>query len=268
MKALSDLKILLRGGGEMASAVAHALWSSHMRRICITEIARPTAIRRAVCFSEAVYDDEKTVEGVRAELAQCPGQIKIYWEDGIIPVLVDPEARIKGDIEPDVLIEATLMKQPGELGIADAPLVIALGPGFHAGVHAHAVIETNRGHNLGRILQAGETEPNTGMPGDIGGVTEKRVLRAPADGVFVAERALCDPVSAGDRIGSVSGARVYTETAGVLRGLIHPGIPVTAGMKIGDVDPRGDVAYCDTISDKARAIAGAVLQTILMRFNR
>ncbi|MBI1746621.1 MAG: EF2563 family selenium-dependent molybdenum hydroxylase system protein [Acidobacteria bacterium] len=268
MKHLYELKVLLRGGGEMASAVALALWHGHIRYICVTEIDQPTAIRRGVCFSEAVYDREKTVEGVRAERVEDLRAVQLCWENDLLPVLVDPQARIRKELAPDVLIDGTLRKRVIDTALSDAPCVIALGPGFWAGRDAHVVIETNRGHHLGRLIERGEAEPDTGMPGAILGVTEARVLRSPSDGVFITDRNLRDFVQPGDRIGAVNDASVVSPIAGVLRGLIRPGSCVTTHMKIGDVDPRGDPLYCDTVSDKARTIAGGVLQALLMRFNR
>lgn len=252
----------------MASAVAHTLASSHFSRLCITEIPEPTAIRREVCFAEAVYDGEKTVEGITARLVQCASEIKVLWEDAIIPVVVDPEAKIKRELQADILIDGILAKRNVGTRISDAKLVIALGPGFYAGRDAHYVIETNRGHHLGRIVRSGESEKDTGIPGAIASVTEDRVLRAPADGVFRNTLRIGDPVQSGDIVGTVEGTAVESKISGVVRGLIRPDIPVKRGMKIGDVDPRGQRDYCYTISDKARTIAGSVLQTILMHFNR
>ena len=150
----------------------------------------------------------------------------------------------------------------------DAPLVVGLGPGFYAGKDVHLVIETNRGHNLGRIITSGEAAPNTGIPGAIGGFAEERVLRAPGDGNFLSVRNIGDTVIKNELLGSVSGLEVRAGIDGVLRGLIRPNSKVTQGLKIGDIDPRGDVSYCFTISDKARAIGGSVLEAILRRYNR
>jgi xanthine dehydrogenase accessory factor len=175
--------------------------------------------------------------------------------------------RLRG-AAPDVLVDAILAKRNTGTRIEDAPLVIALGPGFNAGVDCHLVIETNRGHDLGRIIAEGSAAPNTGVPGDIAGYAAERVLRAPAAGVFVSSLDIGDTVRKGEVVGRVGEAPVTAAIGGVLRGLIAPRTAVEAGTKIGDVDPRGSIENCDTISDKARAIAGAVLEGILRRYNR
>jgi selenium-dependent molybdenum hydroxylase system YqeB family protein len=182
-KRLNDLVILIRGGGEMATGVAHRLASCHCR-VCMTETLNPQAVRREVAFSEAIFDREKDVEGITAKRIESADHISEVWREGKIPILIDPEAKLKDYLNPDVLIDATLAKKNLGTKIMDAPLVIGLGPGFHAGRDVHLVIETNRGHNLGRIIANGEAEPNTGIPGSIAGYTEERVIRAPNDGEF------------------------------------------------------------------------------------
>ena len=171
-------------------------------------------------------------------------------------------------LTPDVLIDATLRKRNFGLTMDDAPLVIGLGPGFVAGKDVHVVIETNRGHNLGRLIYEGTADPDTGIPGNIAGYDKQRVLRSPADGAFVSNSRLGDRVEQGQELAEVAGEAVISAVAGVLRGLIRPGIHVTKGMKVGDVDPRGDAGYLNTISDKARSISGSVIEAILNRFNK
>ncbi len=252
----------------MGSAVAHALVRSHLTQLCITEIAEPTAIRREVCFSEAVYDGEKTVEGVTARLAECPSELKVLWEDGIIPVVIDSDACIRKDLHPDVLVDAILAKRNLGTHADQAMLVVGLGPGFYAGRDVHAVIETNRGHNLGRIILSGEAEQDTGKAASIGTIGDERVLRASEDGVLSNRLQIGDFVQAGESVGAVEGIAIESKISGVLRGLIRPGIKVTRGLKIGDVDPRGKKEHCYAISDKGRAVAGGVVQAILMHFNK
>ncbi|MBW1997775.1 MAG: EF2563 family selenium-dependent molybdenum hydroxylase system protein [Deltaproteobacteria bacterium] len=264
---LSRIMVLLKGGGEMGTGVAWRLKQCGFS-VLITEIERPIAVRRKVSFCEAVYEGHMSVEGVEAVLAQDAREAHAVMEAGKIPLLADPRCQVLKDISPDVLVDAIVAKRNTGTTIFDAPLVIALGPGFEAGKDAHYVVETNRGHNLGRLLTSGCTEANTGIPGAIGGITKDRVLRSPTSGTFANDFEIGDTVSAGDVIGTVGGVPVIGKIDGVLRGLIRPGIEVTEGLKIGDIDPRGIKEYCFTISEKARAIGGAVLEGILRRYGK
>ena len=265
-RKLSDMVILVRGAGEMATGVVHRLASCHFK-VCMTEGPHPLAIRREVAFSEAVSDGEKEVEGITAKRAESPDHISGIWGEGKVPVLVDLEARIKDFLKPDVLIDAILAKRNLGTKLTDALLVIGLGPGFCAGRDVHRVVETNRGHNLGRIIADGRAEPNTGIPGSIAGYTEERVVRAPKAGRFKALRKIGTEVKAAELLGWVGEAEVRSRIAGVIRGLLRDGAEVREGMKMGDIDPRRIKAYCYTISDKARTISGGVLQAILEHFN-
>ncbi len=264
---LYGLKVLIRGAGELASAVAHRLYLCHFK-VAMTEIPRPLAVRRKVCFSEAVYEGHQEVEGVKALLVKEPAQVEEMWQRGIIPILVDPELRSLSFIKPRVLVDAIMAKR--NLGTSKdmAELVIGLGPGFEASKDVHVVIETNRGHNLGRVIVEGTAEPDTGIPGDIGGYREERVLRAPRDGLFEPLKEIGDMVEEGEPVAYVGGEPVRSRIKGVIRGLLREGMFVQKGMKLGDVDPRGIRDYCFTISDKARAVAGGVLEAILRHFNR
>ncbi|MBI4186311.1 MAG: EF2563 family selenium-dependent molybdenum hydroxylase system protein [Chloroflexi bacterium] len=259
--------VLIRGAGELASGVAHRLARSHFK-VCLTEIPYPQAVRRETSFCEAVYDGEKEVEGVVARLVQSPDEIPAVWQEGKVPLLIDPEARVKNVLKPDVLLDAIIAKKNLGTRITDAPLVIGLGPGFQAGKDVHLVVETNRGHNLGRVISEGEAEANTGVPGEIAGVTAERVLHAPKAGKLSTSWRIGDHVEAGEAIGRVDGSPVVTLVGGVIRGLLRDGAEVHRGMKMGDVDPRGIEEYCYTVSDKARAIAGGVLEAILSRLNQ
>ncbi|MDP2660496.1 MAG: selenium-dependent molybdenum cofactor biosynthesis protein YqeB [Dehalococcoidia bacterium] len=268
MKDLKDLTILVRGAGEMATGVAHRLARSHFK-VCLTEIARPQAVRREVSFCEAVYDGEKSVEGVTARLITDASHIASVWAKGDLPLLMDPGSEVRRTLCPDVVVDAILAKRNLGTGKDWAPLVIGLGPGFYAGRDVHIVVETNRGHNLGRLFFDGEAEPNTGVPGNIGGYAEERVLRAPHEGVFrYSGRRIGDVVEADEAVSYVGPDPVLASITGVLRGLLREGIPVHKGMKVGDVDPRATRDNCYTISDKARAIAGGVLEGIMFSFNR
>ena len=265
-KKLNELVILVRGAGEMATGVAHRLASCHFK-VFMTEISEPQAVRREVTCSEAVSDREKEVEGMVAKLVETPEQISETWKERKIPILIDPEAKVKDFLKPDVLIDGILAKKNLGTKMTDAPLVIGLGPGFLAGEDVHIVIETNRGHNLGRIIKEGEAEPNTSIPGSIAGYTEERVIRAPKDGNFKTLKRIGDGVRANEKVGIIGNAEVRSRIAGVIRGLLRDGAEVWKGMKLGDVDPRGMKSHCYTISDKARTISGGVLQAILEHFN-
>ncbi len=267
MKELKDLVVLVRGAGEMATGVAHRLAVSHFK-VCLTDISAPQAVRREVSFCEAVYDGEKTVEGITARLISDPADISGVWARQELPLLVDPESKVREVLRPDVVVDAILAKR--NLGTRQdwAPLVIGLGPGFHAGRDVHMVVETNRGHNIGRVFLEGEAEPNTGVPGNIGGFAEERVLRAPHEGTFrYNARRIGDVVEPEEAVAYVGEDPVRASIHGVLRGLIREGIAVHKGMKVGDVDPRATRDNCYTISDKARAIAGGVLEGILSVYN-
>lgn len=264
---LTDLKICIRGGGELASAVAHRLYKCNFK-VLLTETANPQAVRRQVAFCEAVHHGSKEVEGVLARLVSSPDEIETTWRDGNIPLMVDPETRVKAIIKPDVLIDAIIAKENTGVNITDAPLVIGLGIGFYAGRDVHIVIETNRGHNLGRVISSGEAEADTGTPGIIGGYSRERVFRAPEAGQFKTSRAIGELIKAGDIVAMVGDSPVKVEIDGIIRGLLSDGTNVYKGMKAGDVDPRGKKEYCYTISDKGRAIAGGVLEAILSFFNK
>jgi xanthine dehydrogenase accessory factor len=264
---MEQLIVLIKGAGEMATGVAHRLFRSGFR-VCLTEIAEPLAVRRAVSFCEAVFEKEKEVEGVKARLVGGEDEIRRAWAQGWLPLIVDPGANIRKIVKPDVVVDAILAKENLGTRVSDAPLVIGLGPGFRAGEDVHVVVETNRGHNLGRIIDRGEAEPNTGVPGNIGGYTWERVLRVPAEGIFRAKKKIGDTVQAGETVAEVEGAPVKAGISGVLRGILRDGIRVREQTKAGDIDPRGTRENCFTISDKARAIGGSVLEAILMKYNK
>jgi len=259
---LCDLKVLIRGGGEMASGIAHRLHRCHMR-VFITEVAQPTTVRRMVAFAEAVYRESHTIEGVQAVKVSAPENAYKVWQDGGIPVFVDPEAKVRETIRPDVIVDAIMAKKNTGSDRSHAPLVIGVGPGFTVGLNVHAAIETNRGHNLGRVLWQGRAEEDTGLPAPVYGYSDERVLRVPQKGLFKALREIGDLVHPGQVVAQVNGCPIRAQIKGVLRGLLKDGIVVEGGIKAGDIDPRGEREYCYLISDKARAIAGGVLEAIL-----
>lgn len=253
--------IVIRGGGDLATGVALRLYRSGMD-VVICETAVPTSIRRTVCFSEAVRLEEMMVEGVTARRA-VPEEVPALLAAGIIPVLVDPEGACIPGLRPDAVVDAILAKRNLGTSMDMAPIVVAAGPGFTAGVDCHAAVETMRGHYLGRVIYEGSPLPNTNIPGLIGGYAGERVLRAPADGVFAGAKRIGDRVEAGDVAGYVAGKPMVCTIGGTLRGLLADGVPVTKGMKSGDVDPRCEEAHCRCASDKALAVGGGVLEAIL-----
>jgi xanthine dehydrogenase accessory factor len=259
---MNDRLVLIRGAGDLASGVAARLHRSGFH-VVMTELARPLMVRRGVCFGEAVYAGRTCVEGVCAALAPDVPTARELLAQGVIPVLVDPAARSRASLAPRVLVDAIMAKRNTGTRRADAPLVIALGPGFVAGDDCHAVIETNRGHWLGRVIWQGAAQPDTGVPAEIGGRGDARVLRAPAAGILVGHAAIGDRLAAGDLIAAIGEDQVCAPFPGVLRGLLHPGLWVEPGLKIGDLDARAAVEHCFTISDKSLAVAGGVLEAIL-----
>ena len=253
---------LIRGAGDIASGAAMRLWRCGID-VVMTDLARPTAIRRTVAFSDAIVHGETTVEGLRAVRAENAAEAKKLLREGVLPVLADPECACREELAPDALVDAILAKRNLGTKITDAPIIVGVGPGFTAGEDCHAVVETMRGHTLGRVIYSGSALPNTNIPGLIGGFAGERVLRAPADGIFHQLLDIGAKVRAGDAAGEVDSVPMLCHIDGVLRGILADGTPVHRGMKSGDVDPRGETAYCDTASDKALAVGGGVLQAIL-----
>ncbi len=259
---MSNNLVLIKGAGDLASGVAHRLSRCGFTPV-MTELPRPLVVRRTVSFAEAVYVGEITVEGVRAVLADDVQQAKELVSQGVIPVIIDEKGETVQQLKPQVVIDAIMAKKNTGTKKDDAEIVIALGPGFTAGVDVHAVVETKRGHYLGRVIWQGAAIPNTGKPGPVMGISTKRLLRAGKDGIFTACKEIGERVASGDTVGWIDNTAVRAEIDGVLRGLIHSGVSVTAGLKIGDIDPRAEYDYCFTISDKARAVAGGVLEAML-----
>ncbi len=262
--SLSDTLVYIRGGGDLASGVAHRLHSAGFT-VMIAELAQPLCVRRPVSFAEAVYTGAHTVESVSARLAPDPLLGMAYAVMGEIPVVVDPDGAARQRLHPGVVVDARLAKRKLDTTLNDAPLVVALGPGFVAGQDCHAVVETQRGHDLGRVIWQGGAAADTGQPEPVRGLGPQRVLRAARAGVFRARCQIGDQIPAGEIVAFVDGDPVIAQCAGVVRGLVHDGVPVEAGLKVGDIDPRGVRAHCFTISDKARAVAGGVLEAVLAR---
>ncbi len=251
--------VIVRGGGDLATGV---LWRLHRVgfRVACLEVAVPTVIRRTVSAAQAVFDGEACVEGTRFVLLEKGEFPRV---PGTVPVWVDPGAESLVDVCPDCVVDAIIAKENLGTHKGMAPLVIALGPGFEAGVDVHCVVETKRGHNLGRVIYRGSAAPNTGIPGVIGGESEKRLVRSPGEGFFTSDVKIGDIVSEGQILGRVADLPVRARIAGLVRGQIHPSVRVVRGMKIGDIDPRIEQGNWNTISDKALSIAGGVLEAVV-----
>jgi len=254
--------VIVRGGGDIATGTIYRLHQAGFK-VIILEIKNPTAIRRTVSFSQAIFDGEVDVEGVRSRLCATNEQIDQAHIDHVIPIVVDPEGDSIDVYKPLVVIDAILAKKNLETHKNLADIVIGLGPGFSAGRDVHAVIETNRGHNLGRVIYNGEAETNTGIPGNIDGYTWERVIYSPDNGPINVYRDIDSLVEVGDIMAAVNGKPVIASISGLVRGMIQQGTTVFKGMKIADVDPRGTKIDTHIISDKARSIGGAVLEAIL-----
>lgn len=267
MRKLPELVVLIRGGGEVASGIAYRLHLYHLK-VCLTEIAAPVAVTRGTTFSEAVFDGVKEIMGVKAKIVPAQQEeIHRVWQQGNIPVIIDPRASIKDKIKPDILIDAMMAKKKTDTRITDAPLVIGIGPGFYAGRDVHIVVESNHSRNLGRMILEGEAEKNTGIPVEIGGLTKERVIWSPGAGVFTSDKEIGDPVIAGEVIGHVGDKPLKSPLNGMLRGLIRSGIKVSAGSKLIEVDQVHDSAVCNIITSKMVAIGEGVLQVIKLKSN-
>jgi xanthine dehydrogenase accessory factor len=259
---LEDIKVAVRGGGDLASGVVYRLHRAGAQ-VVVLELAQPRVIRRAVAFASAVLEGTIEIEGIVGRRVETLEAAEEAIRDAEVPVLVDPQGDTIRRWHPDVLVDAILAKRNLGTSADDAPIVIGLGPGFEAGIDVHAVIETNRGHYLGRVILEGHAAPDTGIPGPVMGYAEERVLRAPRSGVLRTLRKIGDLVVASEPVANVDGEPAFVRIAGVLRGLASDGLTVTEGDKIGDVDPRGIREHCFTISDKALAVGGGVLEAIL-----
>jgi xanthine dehydrogenase accessory factor len=267
MRELSELVVLIKGGGEVASGVAHKLHRSHFK-VCLTEIALPLAVSRGTAFSEAVFDGTKTVESITAELVlPLLKDIQRAWKRGHIAVTIDPEATVRNILLPDVVIDATMAKHNIGTKTTDAPLVIGLGSGFSAGKDVHIVIETLQGRNLGRVITEGEAAKNTGEPVVIANLGKERVVWAPEAGTFTTRMEIGQTVQPGEEVGRIGNISLTAPLGGTLRGLIRNGVIVRKGEKLIEVDSVNDISICFVIRDKMRTIAGGVLEAIMMKCN-
>lgn len=254
--------ILIKGAGDIATGIAVRLKNAGMQ-VVMTEIAIPTTVRRSVAFSRAVYEGSAVVENITARLVLDFAQIPAVLQRDEIPVLIDPRCEVLKSIHFDAVVDSILAKKNLSTDPTQAPMVIGVGPGFSVPQDCHCVIETQRGHDLGRCIYQGCAAKNTGIPGEIGGYTVERLLRAPCDGIFHPILVIGDIVKAGQTVAMVDNQPVTAQIDGIVRGLLQDNVPVKARMKSGDIDPRGCYEHCFTVSDKARAVGGGVLEAIL-----
>jgi len=254
--------IVVRGAGEMASGVLYQLYISGYTVIALEQL-QPVCVRRLVCFANSIYEKQFEVEGVKACFVRNIDEALKIAENKIIPVIVDPNGESIEKLNPFAVIDGRMLKKDIITEITSTPIQIGLGPGFTVGKNCHAVVETNRGINLGKVIFEGSAQEYTGTPAELKKYTHERVLRSPADGNFITENKIGDFVKANDIVGSVNGAKVVTQIDGVIRGLIHSSVVVRAGQKIGDIDPGGNRNICFKISDKAIAIGNGVLEVLV-----
>ncbi len=254
--------VIVRGAGDIATGTITRLLRCGFRVMAL-EADNPTVIRRTVSFAQAIFDGETMVEGIKAVATTSYSEAKSLMDDGIIPIMADPSGKALKAMKPTIVIDAILAKRNLGTTMDMAPLVIGLGPGFTAKSDVDAVIETNRGHDLGRVIWEGPAAADTGIPGTIAGVTSQRVLRAPCEGRFFTEHEIGDSIKKGETIALIDTTEVPATITGVIRGLLSTDMSVTKGFKIGDIDPRNDPEYCYRVSDKARAVAGGVIEAIL-----
>lgn len=254
--------VVIKGAGDLATGIAHRLKKSGFD-IVMTEINRPTTVRRTVAFSQAIFDNEVDIEGIKGVKVNDINEIYKEIKEGNIPVIVDEKASIIKELKPEVVVDAIIAKKNIGTSINDAPIVIGVGPGFEAKIDCHLVVETKRGHYLGKVIESGSAIPNTGVPGNIGGYTKERIIRASSDGKIKPVVAIGDVVKKGQVVAYVNEVEVPAEIDGIVRGMLQEGIEVFKGMKSGDIDPRCEKDHCFTISDKARSIGGGVLEAIM-----
>jgi len=256
--------VVIRGGGDLATGVAVRLHRAGFP-VVVLEMEKPLAVRRLVAMAEAIYAGQVIVEGIEARRAASADAVPSLLQAGVLPVLVDPQAASIAILRPAAIVDGRMRKAPSELPLDAARLIIGLGPGFEAGVDCHAVIETRRGHHLGRILWQGSASADTKVPEAVEGYAVDRVLRAPRSGTMHGLLPIGSLVRQGDAVLAINGRQVFAPFDGALRGLLHDGLLVERGMKVGDLDPRREARFCTEVSDKALAVGGAALEAILSR---
>lgn len=253
--------IVVRGAGEMASGVIYQLHKLGYVVIAL-EMPQPVCVRRLVCFANAIYEKQFEVEGVKSSFANDVSEALRITENKKIPVLVDPDGDSIEIFNPFAVIDARMLKKDINTQISSTPLLIGLGPGFTVGVNCHAIVETNRGKNLGKVILKGKAQEYTGIPVELKNYTYERVLRSPSEGNFITSYKIGDLINVNDVVGSVNDKEIVAKIDGVIRGLIHSNVVVKIDQKIGDIDPRGNKDFCFKISDKANAIGCGVLEAL------
>ena len=257
--------VIIKGAGDLATGIAHRLFRSGFS-VVMTELPQPMVIRRTVAFGSAIFSGQFVVEGVVAVKTELADILQVV-QKGQIAVIIDPQGLSVNMLKPLAVVDAILAKRNLGTQLHDAPVVVGVGPGFTAGHDVHAVVESKRGHYLGKVIMEGSAFADTGVPGDIGGYTTQRIVRAPCQGLFRGVAQIGDQVRAGDIVAFVDNQPVVADITGILRGLLHDQLTAHLGMKIGDIDPRCIFEHCFSISDKARAIGGGVLEAILTAEN-
>jgi xanthine dehydrogenase accessory factor len=267
MKKLNNLVVLVKGGGEVASGVAHRLHNSHFK-VVLTEIARPLAVSRGTSYCEAVWDGKKTIEDVTAELVPANvEEIRNAWQKGIIPIVVDPGDYVRLAVKPDVIVDATMTKKKNHNSLPDDSLVVGLGPGFHTGENAHIIVETFQNNDLGKVILRGEALPDNGLPVELGGLGKERVIWSPCDGKFVTSKKIGDHVEEGQVIAHIGEQPLVAPLKGWLRGLLRSEVEVKSGTKLIEIDHVNETSIAGNVRNKMRAIAGGVLEAIMIKFN-
>jgi xanthine dehydrogenase accessory factor len=256
----------IKGGGDIASGIACRLFRSGFP-VFITELESPLVVRRAVAFAQAIFSGETEVEGIKAVKVKSPEAVIPVIKKGAIPVITDREASCFNDLKPDIVIDGIMAKRNTGTTLRDADFVIGIGPGFTAGIDVHCVIETIRGHNMGRIIHEGTACEDTSAPAPVMGYSVERLLRAPCTGIVRINRDIGEKVISGETVAVIGDVHVKAQIPGVLRGIVHNGVYLEEGEKLGDIDPRGIKEYCFSVSDKSLAVGGGVLETILNYIN-
>lgn len=257
-----DIKVVVRGGGDISSGVINRLYKMGVK-VLVLEIEKPNFIRRKVCYGQAIYEKEYELEGAVSKFAESIEDIEKIWNENKIPVYIDPEMKVVDIVKPDAVVDAIIAKKNLGFKISKDYITIALGPGFEAGKDADVVIETNRGHNLGRVIFEGKAAENTGVPGVINGFGRERVVYAPEKGILTIIKDIGSIVKKDEIIAYVDDVPVYATLSGLVRGMIRDKSLVTKGLKIGDIDPReSEYENCFTISDKARTVSGGVAEAL------
>jgi len=265
LKIMIPPLVVIRGAGDLATGVAHRLHQSGFQ-VVMLELPKPLVVRRTVSFASAVYDGSATVETVEAKLCSSVDLIPVTLKSGKVPVLIDPQGEALQKMQPKIVIDAIMAKTGRTSLLTDAEYVIGLGPGFIAVKDVHAVVETKRGHTLGKVIYFGKAAADTAEPGLIEGYGKERLLRSPVDGIFKPLKEIGELIRAGETVASVNDQIIRAEIDGLIRGMLYPGLEVKEGMKVGDIDPRGSKIDYRAISDKARSIAGGVLEAIMHRY--